>query len=1102
VAPAGFEIPGTETVITPAQGATTGSAGNVFVLSSGVGGGVEGGAAPAPPSATGPVTITLSPGAQSGLAGTGGLLQSLGALGKLFNPQTYSGITSLFDGTANVVSGLGASNPIARLTNLLGITQSANVAGTIAGTGGLTSADLLAAPFDVAGAAVPAATSTEAALSAGAVESATAAAGGGLLGGIGSALGAVAPFIAPAIGVGSLLAGLVSPRPPNRASGGVIDLSTGGITGFQSGGIPENDETSRQILSTLSQFSASLTRLTNAQGQPIGQLPTGALAVQAGTRDGIKVSYAGPLGNLEGNFASSQDAINTLELNIARNLQNTSATLKQVLANVTDASQIQDAIKLATAYDNLDHAFDDTFKTVGDSTTALGPFQQALNQINTTATQLSSQAQQYGLPNDPINAALTTAINRLNNDFSQSLNAAFDEAVAGAGDFIAQLKTINQTYLQNISDAQALGITDQGTQQKIAGVETAQAGPVLAGLSTNELQDVVGSLRDIAPQIAEMAQSLIDSGNALPDQITQLTEGLIDPVGLAIEKEKALGAERVAVAQAAGQDLVQVEQYNALSIQQIWKQATDSLKKLAVDITGGSLSGLTPVNQVSATLGQFRQELALVQGGNTNEIGNLASAGQAAITAAQSTYGNAPQTEQVRQEVLAGINSVIASPPSAIPSAALPAGTFAPSTSAPAVAAAPTPPTATDLTTAINDILKGTANAGDYGTVNLAVNAGVIDGVKQPQFAAVIDAAAQYATGQSQGLSAGIPSPLSVALQDAQSGAASTSEWVLINYAANTGIIDPVSDPQYAKAIQTARTIANANATALAQNPNLVSAQSTVLAGAQPYAAGTLSTMSGPILVGERGPEWMRPANDNWRQVGKGGPEIINQGGGAQILPFPQRPPAEESPVASFAGGTEIPSMLSEAISHEMGGYASGSRAGTPPGPILVGELGPEWMKPANEPWRQVGLSGPEVINQAGGAVILPFPKTPAEIEGYSMGAGGEVGYGMMHPDLAMTAPTFATGTGGDLELIPWTAPTVPGGPSGSPGNPMQPVVAGLKGEISDLKRSVRTELTALRRQTQAGQVQANKDARVIAGHAATLNRQVSNSPPRRQRLV
>jgi hypothetical protein len=67
-------------------------------------------------------------------------------------------------------------------------------------------------------------------------------------------------------------------------------------------------------------------------------------------------------------------------------------------------------------------------------------------------------------------------------------------------------------------------------------------------------------------------------------------------------------------------------------------------------------------------------------------------------------------------------------------------------------------------------------------------------------------------------------------------------------------------------------------------------------------------------MVGEKGPEWMQGANDNsWSLVGAGGPELLNQGGGATILPFPVMPPGRSFASGTGGGSDDTAAALAEA---------------------------------------------------------------------------------------------------------------------------------------------------------------------------------------------
>lgn len=548
-----------------------------------------------------------------------------------------------------------------------------------------------------------------------------------------------------------------------------------------------------------------------------------------------------------------------------------------------------------------------------------------------------------GLGTDQLQA-LITAIGNAAPDLTNMINALTESGLALPAALKQADQDITAAGLLAIEKAQALGF-----EQVQTAAATGQSVPAAQQLALDE-----------ALQATAQATGTQLPINGLPDWITQIEEAATAPLQLAIQKEQAAGAQRVAIAAATGADLARVEKANADAVAQAWYQATAPLVSLKQQITGGTLSGLTPANQVPASVEQFNQILKLVQGGNTNFINDLASAGTAAIQASQTAYGNGPQTASIRSEILAAIQpflvsasgfpesgptgmaggspavtagantdlqantsalrdltSAISGIQGAAPTASVSAassgansGTSPSSlTSNPITGQAftgsgitsiqpnyPVYPSSSALSNALSDAIGGTASSADWQSINQALQAGILNPANQPGYALVIEQAQQWAAGQAINPGAG----LQKALQDAVTGTPSLPEWALINQAVNSGIISPTANPQYSAVIQQARKIANAQATSLSEIPNNQTAYNTVINGLPAFSAGTDATPPGMILVGEKGPEWYHAANDNaaWRVVGMNGPELLNQPGGATILPFPVKP------AQRFAEGT------------------------------------------------------------------------------------------------------------------------------------------------------------------------------------------------------
>ena len=452
----------------------------------------------------------------------------------------------------------------------------------------------------------------------------------GLLSGLGGALGglgSVIPFVGPVLGIASMFLGSLfgNKKPPNLVSTGGIDLSAGGTTVANpfSSGNAQNDQTAKQITDAISTFTKNILKET-------GGAISGNIDVQAGSRDGIKIG--GTIGSVATGlvgvmkFADAQSAVAATSLAIAQHLEGVSDTMKKVLAQLTDATQIEDAIKFVQVYDNLKDAADSAFTSISTDTKTIGPFAKAMDDINTLFRDLTDKANGFGLSLDPLIAGLAEATKRLQEDFTVALNQAFNQ-VSGS-DFINQLNAARKDFTTNTAEAQAIGLgADQATLDKISSVYNFQIYNVLKGLSKVQLESVANDVTDAFatanPEIASLARNMEDMSFA---------------ANLAL---KATGDASVAFAQFAG--------------------GLQALKDLVTSLTTGQLSGATIAQQVQAANDNFNRELGLVQGGNLNELGNLAAAGGNAVTLSQQAYGNAPQTASLRTQILTGVDQVLAS---------------------------------------------------------------------------------------------------------------------------------------------------------------------------------------------------------------------------------------------------------------------------------------------------------------------------------------------------------------------------------------------------------------------------------------------------------
>jgi len=454
--------------------------------------------------------------------------------------------------------------------------------------------------------------------------------GGNSVGGtIGSGLGSLAgagigslfggPLIGGLLGgvLGGPLGGLFGGnRKPDNASGGVINLATGGISNVQSGGNPQNDQTASQIGTAL---AATVTRALQIPG---AQLPGGAVGIQAGTRDGIKLSFGGQ----EQTFKDATSAI-AFGLNALRdNLTGVSDTVQKVLHSIGDPAQVEAALAFADTYDRLKDAAASAFSEVEKGTNTIGPFETAMSQINAQFQALKDGATQYGLSLDPVIAAQDEATKRLRQDFSDAVDLYTGNDTTNA------IKTILDNYKAITREASAVGATDKATGDRLGNTFLGQAGAALSTLGPDQLREVQARFGGLNSGLDEMTKALIAAGG---------------------------GAQYVAdAAQKAADEQVAAAKAIADAGTQLAQQMKP-LQDLVAELTTGKSSGLTIAAQVNAANDNFQRELSLVRGGNLDETGNLATAGQNAVTLSQQAYGNSAKTAQLRASIVQGVDSVL-----------------------------------------------------------------------------------------------------------------------------------------------------------------------------------------------------------------------------------------------------------------------------------------------------------------------------------------------------------------------------------------------------------------------------------------------------------
>jgi hypothetical protein len=345
---------------------------------------------------------------------------------------------------------------------------------------------------------------------------------GGMIGSTGGAIAGTLlgsligmPFLGGLIGgsAGGLLGGFFGPKPANNAGSGSLNLATGQLGAFTSGGVAANDQAAQGILQPISTTLANITQILGAS-----VLPQATLIAQAGSRDGIKVNIASGEGvkSFTGSDAGAVVQEVAQFLFEHRDLSALSPTLQKAVGSL-DINQIQDTTQLTTAvnfskiYDTIVTAADSAFQSIESGAQQAGPFEQAMSQITDTFAQLTTQAQQYGLSIDPINAALAEATKRINVDFAKAVDAAYNTATGN--DFLNGVQSLVDNYASMAREASAIGASTT-VFDKLGQTFDASLKTMFAQLNSTQLNAVIAAFGDLGNDLPALAASARDAALA------------------------------------------------------------------------------------------------------------------------------------------------------------------------------------------------------------------------------------------------------------------------------------------------------------------------------------------------------------------------------------------------------------------------------------------------------------------------------------------------------------------------------------------------------------------------------------------------------------
>lgn len=461
-------------------------------------------------------------GSAAQLLGLSSVASSLGTLGGTANALGLGGGSSsgarLVDSNGNVLGTLSNVGGLAKDSFGLfggsggsgnGLFSGINsfINNTIGGSLGFATSPTIASLF-------PGAAATDlgayAAANTGILSGASSVAGEGLLGsGLlgGASLTSVLGPVGLALGVAGMFGafdGLFGMgRKPDLASGVRLNIGTGGLEDARSSGVQANDEMVRSIATPLSQIIQTLS--------PYGTLPAGALAIQSGSRDGTKLSYAGQ----EWKFNDAASAVEAVAREIVARMTGISDTIRTVLDKTSDPAQLAANLQFAASYDKLSDAVKSAFSEVEKATVTVGPFEQAMAQIGTTFDAMRQKAGGFGLDQSPIDAAQAEAVRRLNQDFSDSIGRL--ENQAGNSGFLNDLQDVIDSYKGLAREASAIG-ADRSVHDRLGQLADQQLQNVLATLSGPQLDQVIQRFGDLGitdlPALARAQRDVVDATNA------------------------------------------------------------------------------------------------------------------------------------------------------------------------------------------------------------------------------------------------------------------------------------------------------------------------------------------------------------------------------------------------------------------------------------------------------------------------------------------------------------------------------------------------------------------------------------------------------------
>lgn len=253
---------------------------------------------------------------------------------------------------------------------------------------------------------------------------------------------------------------------------------------------------------------------------------------------------------------------------------------------------------------------------------------------------------------------------------TQDAQEALNIVKLGIAKSLTGISETMKTIIDSITDPELIqaGIEFAAVYDKLG--EEADKSNKKIGPWETSLNEIISKFDELRETAESFGLSLDPVNKALETTKRLLTEdfdksiqdmilSIQDPVKILIEQEKKAGEARVKDAEAVAGNIEEVNRLNAMTLDAIWKIQTQSLLQLYNDLKSGSGSGLKIIERLRFANDNFNAEVGLIKGGNLGGIDNLVSAGQNVFELSQLAYGNGPQTNLLRNQILNIVDDVM-----------------------------------------------------------------------------------------------------------------------------------------------------------------------------------------------------------------------------------------------------------------------------------------------------------------------------------------------------------------------------------------------------------------------------------------------------------